>query len=159
MPSATLPTHSAVYEKLHHKSQGSWTKLIFVPIPGVPNRHLRVLAPNLPTWRQFQGKLPKPMGRKRTLILICFACMAMVMTVMLFSRNVGAPEWPESWPPGDTSTLVFRREDLQRIWKWEIASGHYPSRRSSVSSPLFCWYHLFNYIHSTQNGWPYCTSV
>ncbi|KAK1232320.1 hypothetical protein PQX77_004571 [Marasmius sp. AFHP31] len=27
-------------------------------------------------------------------------------------------------------TLVFRREDLQRIWHWEIASGHHPSRRS-----------------------------
>ncbi|KAJ3746607.1 glycosyltransferase family 32 protein [Lentinula detonsa] len=130
MPSATLPTHSAVYEKLHHKPQGSWTKQVFVPLPGVPNRHLRVLIPNFSSWRQYQSKLPKPMGRKRTLILICFACLAMVMTVMLFSRNVGAPEWPESWPPGDLSTLVFRREDLQRIWKWEIASGHYPSRHS-----------------------------
>ncbi|KAF9535337.1 hypothetical protein CPB83DRAFT_841595 [Crepidotus variabilis] len=27
-----------------------------------------------------------------------------------------------------TSTLVFRRDDLQRIWRWEVASGHYPSR-------------------------------
>ncbi|KAK7053032.1 hypothetical protein VNI00_004353 [Paramarasmius palmivorus] len=57
--------------------------------------------------------------------------MAMVATVMLFSRNVGAPEWSESWTPvGDPPTLVYRREDLQRIWNWEIESGHYPSRHS-----------------------------
>lgn len=132
--SATLPTHSAVYEKLHYNSQRSWTKQVVVPIPGVSNRGLCVIVPNLPSWRQLQAKLPKPMGRKRTLLLICFACMAMVMTVMLFSRNVGTPEWPESWPPGDPPTLVFRREDLQRIWKWEVASGHYPSRHSSKSN-------------------------
>ncbi|KII93860.1 hypothetical protein PLICRDRAFT_36083 [Plicaturopsis crispa FD-325 SS-3] len=26
-----------------------------------------------------------------------------------------------------TPTLVFQREDLRRVWEWEIASGHYPS--------------------------------
>lgn len=136
MPSSPLPRHSVVYEKLQHNSQSAWTKQVLVPIPGVPNRRLRVLAPNFPSWRKFH--VPKPMGRKRTLLLMCFACFAMVMTVMLFSRNVGTPEWPESWPPGDPPTLVFRREDLQRIWNWEIASGHYPSRRSSgFLSPIY----------------------
>ena len=28
-------------------------------------------------------------------------------------------------------TLVFRREDLQRIWHWEVSSGHFPSRQRS----------------------------
>ncbi|THU97646.1 glycosyltransferase family 32 protein [Dendrothele bispora CBS 962.96] len=58
--------------------------------------------------------------------------MAVVMTVMLFSRNVGSENWPEPpWsPPVDPPTLVFRRVDLQRIWNWEVTSGHYPSRRS-----------------------------
>ncbi|KAF9078616.1 hypothetical protein BDP27DRAFT_1206722 [Rhodocollybia butyracea] len=129
MPGTSLP-YSATYEKLHHPSPESWTKQIFVPIPGVNNRRLRLLVPNLPSWRRFHSKLPKPMGRKRTLLLICFACTVMIMTVMLFQRNVGTPEWPESWPPGDPPTLVFKREDLQRIWNWEILSGHYPSRRS-----------------------------
>ncbi|THV03783.1 hypothetical protein K435DRAFT_827041 [Dendrothele bispora CBS 962.96] len=41
-----------------------------------------------------------------------------------------------SWPGSTTSfTLVYRREDIQRIWGWEIASGHYPSTRP-VSSQL-----------------------
>lgn len=47
---------------------------------------------------------------------------------MVFSRNK-TNKWTENWQPSnaDSSTLVFRREDLQRIWKWEIASGHFPS--------------------------------
>ncbi|KAG5644684.1 hypothetical protein DXG03_007984 [Asterophora parasitica] len=42
---------------------------------------------------------------------------------MVFSRG-SSRQWGENWPPStaDTSTLVFRREDLQRIWRWEIAS-------------------------------------
>jgi len=41
------------------------------------------------------------------------------------------PSWgEESTTASEPSTLVFRREDLQRIWNWEISSGHYPSRRS-----------------------------
>ncbi|KAF7346844.1 Snorna binding protein [Mycena sanguinolenta] len=38
-------------------------------------------------------------------------------------------EWDEE-TSDEPSTLVFRREDLQRIWNWEIASGHYPSGQS-----------------------------
>lgn len=34
----------------------------------------------------------------------------------------------DSEPP----TLVFAREDLQRVWEWEIASGHYPSSRKGA---------------------------
>ncbi|KAL0567885.1 hypothetical protein V5O48_014112 [Marasmius crinis-equi] len=57
--------------------------------------------------------------------------MAVVTTVMLFSRSGGGTEWVDSWQPvGDPPTLVFERDDLQRIWDWEIRSGHYPSRHS-----------------------------
>lgn len=41
----------------------------------------------------------------------------------------------ETWAPpmpGKPPTLVFRRADLQKIWEWEIASGHYPSTRPSA---------------------------
>ncbi|KAG7095938.1 hypothetical protein E1B28_006622 [Marasmius oreades] len=128
-PSVALPLHSAVYEKYGHKSKRSWTKSLFLPIPGVPNRRLRVLVPNFDV-RYVRIRIPKFDGRKRTPLLLCLACMAVVTTVMLFSRSGTGPEWPESWPPvGDPPTLVFQRDDLQRIWDWEIRSGHYPSRR------------------------------
>lgn len=42
---------------------------------------------------------------------------------------------------GDPPTLVYGREDLRRIWHWEISSGHYPSTRPStcrsLAMPLF----------------------
>jgi WD repeat and SOF domain-containing protein 1 len=41
-------------------------------------------------------------------------------------------QWP-TFPTGDPPTLVFTRADLQRIWKWEIESGHYPSSQKSAS--------------------------
>jgi WD repeat and SOF domain-containing protein 1 len=44
-------------------------------------------------------------------------------------KRFGSPQ--RKWPGGDSPTLVFKREDLGRIWRWEIASGHHPSRRSS----------------------------
>ena len=31
----------------------------------------------------------------------------------------------------DPLTLVYDLEDLQRIWHWEVKSGHYPSRQRS----------------------------
>ncbi|KAJ7714932.1 hypothetical protein B0H14DRAFT_3634291 [Mycena olivaceomarginata] len=40
----------------------------------------------------------------------------------------GSPQ--RKWPGGEAPTLVFKREDLGKIWRWEIASGHHPTRRS-----------------------------
>ncbi|GAA5869166.1 hypothetical protein JCM8547_005158 [Rhodosporidiobolus lusitaniae] len=34
-------------------------------------------------------------------------------------------------PFTDPSTLVVTPTEIERIWRWEIASGHYPSRRST----------------------------
>ncbi|KAF7347924.1 Glycosyltransferase family 32 protein [Mycena venus] len=55
--------------------------------------------------------------------------VAMVFAMFALAKRFGTEE--KTWPAftNDPPTLVFRREDLQRIWSWEIASGHYPSRR------------------------------
>lgn len=77
------------------------------------------------------------MRRKRGPFLVALACVAVFLTVVLvtkLSRNDwGGDSNSSSEPP----TLVFQREDLQRIWKWEIASGHYPSTQSSASFDTF----------------------
>ncbi|KAF8208285.1 glycosyltransferase family 32 protein [Mycena galopus ATCC 62051] len=117
-----LPLHqsSAVREKeelLLNNPNAGFFQPILVPIPGVRNRRLRLLFPTL----RFR--------RQRGPLLVCFACMAVVFTVILVSRSFGRTDWdPET--SDEPSTLVFRREDLQRIWNWEIASGHFPSRQS-----------------------------
>ncbi|KAJ7507259.1 glycosyltransferase family 32 protein [Mycena galericulata] len=118
--SGALPLHSsAVLEKEQLQrsiNNATWLRPVLIPIPGVRTRRLRVLVPSLRV-RRHRGPL-----------LVCFACLAVVITVVLVSRNFGRNEWepPSEEPP----TLVFHREDLQRIWNWEIASGHFPSGHS-----------------------------
>ncbi|KAJ7628538.1 glycosyltransferase family 32 protein [Roridomyces roridus] len=115
----SLPLHSSAVrekEQLQRSINNSpWFSPVFVAIPGVSTRRLRVLVPSL------------RLRRQRGPLLVCFACLAIVFTVILVSRRVGRRgEQPSEEP----STLVFHQEDLQRIWNWEIASGHYPSADS-----------------------------
>lgn len=55
--------------------------------------------------------------------------VAAVYTVFALHKRFATEEktWPT--PPifSDPTTLVFRREDVQKVWEWEIAAGHYPS--------------------------------
>ncbi|KAJ6511345.1 glycosyltransferase family 32 protein [Mycena vitilis] len=117
-----LPLHqsSAVREKEQQlrSNHAGWFQPTFVPIPGVKNRRLRVLLPSL------------RLRRQRGPFLVCFACLAVVLTVIVVSRGFGRTEYWDPESSGEPATLVFRREDLQRIWNWEIASGHFPSRQS-----------------------------
>ncbi|KAI9060592.1 hypothetical protein FKP32DRAFT_1595337 [Trametes sanguinea] len=67
-------------------------------------------------------------GRRRGPALLCFCCLALVLTTLAFhGRYVsGKRKWPLV---GGASTVVFDREQLRKIWEWEILSGHYPSTR------------------------------
>ncbi|KIY71590.1 hypothetical protein CYLTODRAFT_345594 [Cylindrobasidium torrendii FP15055 ss-10] len=112
-----------------HKSQPSWTKQVLVPIPGVPARRLRLVVPNSTRIQQLgSGRW----GRKRGFVLLLAACLAMVLTVSALRRSFGrhGASWDGFQQEQEPSTLVYRRDDLRRIWEWEIASGHYPSKRS-----------------------------
>ena len=72
-------------------------------------------------------------------MLLAAGFMAIVLTVvMMFSlRDRFVPE-DRSWPAySEPPTLVYRREDLQRIWEWEVAAGHYPSSQKSMLHCIF----------------------
>jgi WD repeat and SOF domain-containing protein 1 len=129
MNNGILPNHSSAVQEKLHRSNGSWTRPVLVPIPGVRTRRLRIYVPNIISFPQL--RVPR-FRRSRGPLLLCFACMALILTVVMLRAN--SQKWSENWPPstGDSSTLVFRKEDLQRIWKWEIASGHFPSRMTSM---------------------------
>jgi DDB1- and CUL4-associated factor 13 len=58
--------------------------------------------------------------------------IASIFTICSFARRFGTEEKQWTTNFGESSTLVFGREDLQRIWKWEIESGHYPSNAKSA---------------------------
>ena len=110
----SLPNHywpGAVEEKQREGRHRSWT-LLSAPIPGTNRRRLRIPAPYI--LRRYS----------RLLYLIIFlglGWLAIHVSLRIFrSFKVTSP------------TLVYDREDLQKIWSWEISSGHYPSRREST---------------------------
>ena len=65
--------------------------------------------------------------------MLCFGLFLFVFATFAMHRrfNSSSRQWPAF--PGDPPTLVFTRADLQRIWEWEIDSGHYPSTQKSAS--------------------------
>lgn len=125
MSNPDLPVHLPA-----HRSRIEWTRPVLLPIPGVRTRRLRIIVPTVPQFGGFR------LGRRRGPFLFCIACMAVVFTFVVFSKRLGGSDWNDQWGPAvappDPSTLVFGREDLRRIWHWEIASGHFPSRASST---------------------------
>lgn len=130
-----LPLHSsAVREKWQrHHYTSSWLIPISVPIPGITTRRLRIMVPSPARIHQFSITR---FGRRRGPFFLCLAVIATLFTVFALHKRFATEE--KTWPtltPADT-TLVYRRADLQRIWEWEIAAGHYPSSRKSTCAPV-----------------------
>ncbi|RXW22911.1 hypothetical protein EST38_g2926 [Candolleomyces aberdarensis] len=66
-------------------------------------------------------------GRKKGSAVFCFLLFILCFVIFAFAKRFGSHT--KQWPTfKDPPTLIFKREDLQRIWKWEVNSGHYPSR-------------------------------
>ncbi|KAF9496095.1 glycosyltransferase family 32 protein [Pleurotus eryngii] len=125
---STLPSYSsAVQEKLEQRAYKSWWIPIFLPLPGIRTRQFRVYIPN--ATRIHQSSIAR-FGRKRGTLVSCLALIFIILATFAFTKRFAtkSKQWPTAFV-GPSSTLVFRRQDLQRIWQWEIASGHYPSRK------------------------------
>lgn len=61
----------------------------------------------------------------------CCAFLGGLFAVYVVLILLGTEE--TGWAPTfRDSTLVFSREELQRIWRWEIDSGHHPSNAKSM---------------------------
>ena len=133
-----LPSYSAaIQEKLYrHGRSSSWLVPLSTPIPGIRNRRLRLWVPN--PARVHQVSVAR-FGRKRGTLLMCFGVFLFVFVTFAVHRrfNSSSKQWP-TFPTGDPPTLVFTRADLQRIWKWEIESGHYPSSQKSAVTFFVC---------------------
>lgn len=127
-----LPSYSAaVQEKLYrHGRSTSWLVPFSTPIPGTRGRRLRLWVPD--PARIYRVSVAR-FGRKRGVLLMFFGVFLLVFTTFAVHRrfNSASRQWP-TLSTGDTSTLIFTRADLQRIWKREIESGHYPSRQKST---------------------------
>lgn len=114
-----LPSYSsAVREKLDLQSSGrQW----LMPITGSTRRiRLQSLSPAP------RSRLAR-VGRRRVFVCRCVAFLAVVCAMAVIVLMLLGTEESHWTPPFRDSTLVFGRENLQYIWKWEIESGHYPS--------------------------------
>ena len=121
-----LPTYSSAVEEKIRASP--WISTVSLPIPGIPTRRLRIPIPNparvqlLSAFRFWRKR--GPWVFRLTVLLIIF--ILYFLTTRMRSHE---QQWSNLF--SKPATLVFRREDLQRIWKWEVESGHYPSSQES----------------------------
>ncbi|TFK29549.1 snoRNA binding protein [Coprinopsis marcescibilis] len=133
----TKDTHLPVYSpgeesperRLKPGPPQPWTSPVFVSIPGVHNRRLRIYVPNVVLLQRL--RLSR-LRRKRGSVFVGILCLSLFFAVLLMTRGMSGSDWKHEWQNtvGEPATLVFHRKDLQQIWKWEIDSGHYPSRAS-----------------------------
>ena len=134
-----LPTYSsssaAIREKRHRQQLSTpWLTTLSLPIPGVRTRRLRLLAPNIA--RLHQSSVAR-FGRRRGTLLLLLGFLSTFYLIFAIHKRFGTEErsWPTPISLGEPSSLVYRREDLQRIWEWEVAAGPYPSSRKRTCSP------------------------
>lgn len=126
-----LPSFSDVQEKHHLTTKPSrFFTTFYLPLPG--RRRLVVPLPIPPSlWIRISTRL----GRRNTSFLVWAILAASLWVAFALSKAVISQVHPRWARPvlGDPPTLVFGREDLRKIWEWEISSGHYPSTRPSES--------------------------
>ncbi|KAF8168221.1 glycosyltransferase family 32 protein [Crassisporium funariophilum] len=123
-PSAS--SSSAVQEKYAKRAlQSPWWIPVSLRIPGFRRRRVFLLNP-----RRLHDFSVTRFGRKRGSILLCVSILFLIFFAFALAKRFGthAKQWPTPFT-GDPPTLVYKREDIQRIWQWEVASGHYPSRQ------------------------------
>ncbi|KAI9512833.1 glycosyltransferase family 32 protein [Russula earlei] len=129
-PPNGLPVFSSTIneKKFRHPKASSWTNSISLPIPGVQNRRIPLILPNLSFFHHFT---PSRLSRRRNTFVLLFGCVSMVFIVFAVAQRFRTEEkqWSAPLFPGEPPTLIFGRQDLQNIWRWEVQSGHYPSRR------------------------------
>lgn len=128
-----LPTHSpssSTAKEGKHFLRHSRPRLISLslPFPNTRNRRLQLVLPNI---RHLYSSSVIRYGRRAA---NCFFLISFIICVFLtfaLTKRFGtrSKRWPRII---NTSTLIFKTEDLQRIWHWEVASGHYPSRQPSL---------------------------
>ncbi|KAF9268835.1 hypothetical protein L218DRAFT_892383 [Marasmius fiardii PR-910] len=116
-PPTLRHSHSSTF------SNSSWSEYLSSSIPGI-----RCRLWWLPTPAGLRHLFSPRFGRKRGSFLVFLAYLALIFTIFAVASRFSTRN--KTWHSiTSVPTLVFRREDLQRIWHWEIASGHHPSRR------------------------------
>ncbi|KAJ3987696.1 glycosyltransferase family 32 protein [Lentinula detonsa] len=81
--------------------------------------------------RHLYVRLLSRLGRKRANFVLAVLFAFVIFVVLSLQRNWDPDRIKNILPfTADSPTLVYRKEDLQRIWAFEIESGHFPSTSS-----------------------------
>lgn len=122
--SDALPKFYAEKPYYHSSTRSSpWIIPFHIVIPGA-RRRLRLWTPNI---RGLHRASLTKFGKKSGSFLIVLVYALLIFSVFALSHRFVSKE--KTWPGVPSTTLVFDKEDLERIWRWEIASGHHPSTR------------------------------
>lgn len=135
---ASSSSSSAVQEKYATRAQQfPWLIRASVRVPGLPLPRIRIYFINPRRLHHFSTTR---FGRKRGSLFLCISISVLIFFVFALAKRFGthAKRWPTPFPR-DPPTLVYRRDDLQLIWQWELASGHYPSRQTGMFLSYFMW--------------------
>ncbi|KAJ7188594.1 hypothetical protein C8R46DRAFT_25494 [Mycena filopes] len=120
----SLPKYYAPEDKYHKRGPIPVQTWVTYPI-SVCGLRFKLVLPNLKA--AYLTAISR-FGRMRGALLILLTLLTLAFTIFALVRRFGSTH--KKWPLEESPTLVFKREDLGRIWRWEIASGHHPSRRS-----------------------------
>lgn len=105
-------------------------------------KHVRVYLPIPPAvWNRIPGMRRLTPFR---LLLSLFVLTGTLVVLFVLRRVAGGEtNWTPPNPFQDPSTLVLTKDEVARIWEWEVISGHHPSIQPgehpiSEGIPLVC---------------------
>ncbi|KAJ7874834.1 hypothetical protein B0H14DRAFT_3437619 [Mycena olivaceomarginata] len=120
---STLPKYYPPEDKYHGKRPvQTW---LSIPISVFGLFRFKLVLPNLKS--AYFAAISR-FGRMCGVLMLVLLLISSGFMIFAFVKRFGSPQ--RKWPGGEAPTLVFKREDLGKIWRWEIASGHHPTRRS-----------------------------
>ena len=123
-PFSSLPFALGGGSEKHLTQPGGrrWTTPVLIPTPAFVRRPITIHVPLPPS--VYRSLLARKYGQ-----LVALVALGILIILALTRRR--HPHYENS---SQAPTLVFGRQDLRRIWQWEIAAGHYPSTRRSMHS-------------------------
>lgn len=119
-PFSSLPFYLGSEKHLTKPGGRRWTTPVLIPTPAFVRRPITIHVPLPPS--VYRSVLARKFGQ-------LFVLVALGIFVILALTRRRHPHYENS---SQAPTLVFGRQDLRRVWQWEIAAGHYPSARRST---------------------------
>lgn len=120
-----------------------WTTPVLIPTTAFVRRPITIHVPLPPS--VYRSVLARKIGQLAVLI-----ALGLLVILSLTRRRNSQYE-----NTSQTPTLVFGREDLRRVWQWEITAGHYPSSRRSTPRLRVFQLLLMAFPSSYRNTIPY----